>query len=36
MSECLQLTMLHEAGFADVEVNELEDDPFNDYYVCRK
>ena len=28
-------SMLHQAGFADVQVNELDDDPFNDYYVCR-
>ena len=32
----LATSMLHEAGFADIQVNELEDDPFNDYYVCRK
>jgi SAM-dependent methyltransferase len=32
----LATSMLHEAGFADVQINELEDDPFNDYYVCRK
>jgi len=31
----LATSMLHEAGFADVQINELEDDPFNDYYVCR-
>ena len=29
-------SMLHEAGFADIQVNELENDPFNDYYVCHK
>ena len=32
----LATSMLHEAGFTDIQVNELEDDPFNDYYVCRK
>lgn len=32
----LATSMLREAGFADIQVNELEDDPFNDYYVCRK
>ena len=32
----LATSMLHQAGFADVQVNELEDDPFNNYYVCRK
>jgi len=27
--------MLREAGFGKVEINELEHDPMNDYYVCR-
>jgi hypothetical protein len=31
----LATSMLQEAGFADIQVNELEDDLFNDYYVCR-
>ena len=29
-------SMLHDAGFAHVEIREIEDDPFNDFYVCRK
>jgi ubiquinone/menaquinone biosynthesis C-methylase UbiE len=32
----LATSMLHDAGFATVEVHEVEEDPFNDYYVCRK
>ncbi len=32
----LATSMLRDAGFAQVEVHELPDDPFNDYYVCRK
>ncbi len=32
----LATSMLHEAGFTDIQVKELEDDLFNDYYVCRK
>jgi len=32
----LATSMLSDAGFGDIQVNELEDDPFNDYYVCRK
>ena len=32
----LATSMLNEAGFADIRVKELDDDPFNDYYVCRK
>lgn len=28
--------MLSEAGFADVSVHELEHDPLNSYYVCKK
>jgi 2-polyprenyl-3-methyl-5-hydroxy-6-metoxy-1,4-benzoquinol methylase len=27
--------MLHEAGFADVEIHTVEGDPFNSYYVAR-
>jgi SAM-dependent methyltransferase len=29
-------SMLRDAGFSQVEVREIEDDPFNSYYVCRK
>ena len=29
------LQMLHEAGFAEVRVERVEADPFNNYYVCR-
>jgi SAM-dependent methyltransferase len=32
----LATSMLHEAGFTRVEIREIEDDPFNDFYVCRK
>ena len=32
----LALSMLREAGFGDVVVHELEDDPFNAYYVARQ
>jgi ubiquinone/menaquinone biosynthesis C-methylase UbiE len=32
----LATAMLHKAGFADIQIKELEDDLFNDYYVCRK
>ena len=32
----LATSMLHEAGFADIQIHELEDDPFNHYYVCHK
>ncbi len=32
----LATSMLHRAGFKDVQLRELDDDPFNDYYVCRK
>jgi hypothetical protein len=28
--------MLHQAGFGSVEIREVEDDPFNSYYVCRR
>ena len=34
--EQLAVSMLHEAGFADVQVKEVDADPFNNYYVCRK
>lgn len=27
-------SMLHDAGFASVDIQEIEDDPFNDFYVC--
>ena len=29
-------SMLQEAGFAAIQLNELENDPFNYYYVCHK
>lgn len=29
-------SMLHAAGFAQVELHEVEGDLFNDYYVCRR
>lgn len=32
----LATSMLHEAGFASVDVREIEDDPVNSYYVCRR
>ena len=32
----LATSMLHEAGFAHVDIREIEDDPFNDFYVCQK
>jgi len=28
-------TSLRDAGFGTADVHELEDDPFNDYCVCR-
>jgi len=28
--------MLHEAGFGSVEIRDVEDDPVNSYYVCRR
>lgn len=31
----LATSMLADAGFGRVVVHEVEDDPFNDYYVCR-
>jgi SAM-dependent methyltransferase len=32
----LATTMLSDAGFNHVEIREVEDDPFNNYYLCRK
>jgi len=32
----LATSMLHQAGFGKVEIREVDDDPFNSYYVCRK
>jgi len=32
----LASSMLEQAGFTQVDIREVEDDPFNDYYVCRK
>jgi SAM-dependent methyltransferase len=32
----LATAMLHEAGFATVEVRELDEDPLNLYYVCQQ
>ena len=32
----LATSMLHEAGFTERPVQRVEDDPFNNYYVCRK
>lgn len=32
----LATSMLQKAGFSNIQVKELEDDPFNYYYVCRK
>jgi SAM-dependent methyltransferase len=32
----LATTMLSDAGFTQVDVREVEDDPFNAYYVCRR
>jgi SAM-dependent methyltransferase len=34
--EQLAVSMLRDAGFADVEVNSVEADPFNNYYVCTR
>jgi SAM-dependent methyltransferase len=31
----LATSMLHDVGFTQVGIREVEDDPFNDYYVCR-
>lgn len=31
----LATSMLHEAGFTSVDIKDVEDDPFNSYYVCR-
>jgi SAM-dependent methyltransferase len=32
----LAMSMLHDAGFSEVEIREIEDDPFNSYYICRR
>jgi SAM-dependent methyltransferase len=32
----LATSMLHEAGFGSVEIREVEADPVNSYYVCRR
>ena len=32
----LATSMLRDAGFSQVEVREIEDDPLNSYYMCRK
>jgi hypothetical protein len=32
----LATSMLADAGFGDVQVSEIESDPFNNYYVARK
>jgi SAM-dependent methyltransferase len=32
----LATSMLRDAGFTDIAVHEVEEDPFNLYYVCRK
>ncbi|CAN5879222.1 class I SAM-dependent methyltransferase [soil metagenome] len=32
----LATSMLRDAGFSDVTVSEIESDPLNSYYVCRK
>ena len=32
----LATSMLHEAGFGSVEIRDVEDDPVNSYYVCRR
>ncbi len=34
--EQLARRMLHEAGFGQVDVKGVEQDPFNNYYVCRR
>ena len=34
--EQLALSMLRDAGFADVEIVPVEADPFNNYYVCTR
>jgi len=28
--------MLHQAGFADVQVHEIPEDPFNLHFFCQK
>ena len=32
----LATSMLHDAGFTQVRLHDLEDDPFNTYYECRR
>jgi hypothetical protein len=32
----LAMSMLADAGFTDVDVHEIDTDPLNFYYVCRK
>ncbi|WP_332645124.1 class I SAM-dependent methyltransferase [Aeromicrobium sp.] len=34
--EQLATTMLHDAGFSDIDLAPVEADPFNTYYVCEK
>ena len=34
--EQLATSMLHAAGFANVDIRSVEGDPFNSYYVCRR
>jgi SAM-dependent methyltransferase len=34
--EQLATSMLHAAGFANVDIRSVESDPFNSYYVCRR
>ena len=34
--EQLATSMLDEAGFGSVDVRKVEEDPFNNYYVCRR
>jgi hypothetical protein len=32
----LAMSMLADAGFSDVDVREIDADPFNDYYIAVK
>ena len=34
--EQLATSMLHDAGFTNVDIRSVESDPFNSYYVCRR
>ena len=34
--EQLATSMLHAAGFANVDIRSVESDPFNSYYLCRR